>query len=104
NQVLFYQDNILPVLLSGLKDDTWRYQQLSAPLELLALHDPRGTQLKTLKAYFDQNCDLAQTCQTLHIHRNTLRYRLEKIEQETKLNFNNIADKTRLYLATLSQA
>lgn len=40
----------------------------------------------------------------LHIHRNTLRYRLEKIEQETKLNFNNIADKTRLYLATLSQA
>lgn len=103
NQVLFYQDNILPVLLSGLKDDTWRYQQLNAPLELLAQHDLRGTLLKTLKVYFDQNCDLAQTCQTLHIHRNTLRYRLEKIEQETKLNFNNIADKTRLYLATLSQ-
>ncbi|KLV06243.1 XRE family transcriptional regulator [Photobacterium aquae] len=97
--VLFYQDHILPVLLSSLKQDRWRYEQLMQPLHLLRANDPRGTLLRTLEVFFAQNCDLAQTCEALHIHRNTLRYRLERIEQETLLSFNNISDKTRLYLA-----
>jgi len=48
---------------------------------------------------FAQNCDACQTCQTLHIHRNTLRYRLERIEEITSLNINNLDDKLHLYLA-----
>jgi carbohydrate diacid regulator len=104
DNVLFYQDHILPVLLNGLKGDTWRQEQLLMPLVKLQQNDPRGVLIKTLKAFFVQNCDLAQTCEMLHIHRNTLRYRLEKIEQETSLNFNNISDKTRLYLSLLSQS
>lgn len=99
DSVLFYQDHLLPVLLHGLKQDPWRYEQLTAPLLKLQQHDPRGTLLKTLSVFFAQNCDLAQTCQALYIHRNTLRYRLDRIEQITSLNFNNITDKTRLYLA-----
>lgn len=102
--VLFYQDHILPVLLNGLKDDTWRQKQLQMPLVKLQQNDPRGVLIKTLKAFFVQNCDLAQTCEMLHIHRNTLRYRLEKIEQKTTLNFNNINDKTRLYLSVLNHS
>ncbi|MGF1785043.1 helix-turn-helix domain-containing protein [Photobacterium swingsii] len=104
NNILFYQDYMLPVLLSGLKKDPWRHEQLCAPLQKLQANDPRGVLLKTLKTFFVQNCDLAQTCQQLHIHRNTLRYRLEKIEQETSLNINNIQDKTRLYLAVLNHS
>ncbi|MGF1680709.1 sugar diacid recognition domain-containing protein [Photobacterium minamisatsumaniensis] len=100
--VLFYQDHILPVLLSGLRQDPWRYEQLKQPLVQLQQSDPRGTLLKTLQAYFAQNCDLAQTCESLHVHRNTLRYRLDRIEQETGLYFNNISDKTRLYLALIN--
>lgn len=103
NQVLFYQDHIVPVLLSGLRDDPWRYQQLRSPLQVLAAHDPRGLLLKTLRVYFAQNCDLAQTCEQLHIHRNTLRYRLDKIEKVTALNFNKISDKSRMYLALCTQ-
>ncbi|PSU44665.1 XRE family transcriptional regulator [Photobacterium frigidiphilum] len=103
DNVLFYQDHILPVLLNGLKGDTWRQKQLQMPLVKLQQNDPRGVLLKTLKAFFVQNCDLAQTCEVLHIHRNTLRYRLEQIEKETSLSFNNISDKTRLYLSLLSQ-
>ncbi|MGF1872851.1 sugar diacid recognition domain-containing protein [Photobacterium indicum] len=103
DNVLFYQDHILPVLLNGLKGDAWRQEQLLMPLVKLQQNDPRGVLIKTLKAFFVQNCDLAQTCEMLHIHRNTLRYRLEKIEKETSLNFNSISDKTRLYLSLLSQ-
>ncbi|MGL4984672.1 MAG: PucR family transcriptional regulator, partial [Plesiomonas sp.] len=104
NQVLFYQDHIVPVLLSGLRDDPWRYQQLQYPLQILANHDPRGLLVKTLRVYFAQNCDLAQTCDQLHIHRNTLRYRLDNIEKITSLNFNKISDKSRMYLALCTQA
>ncbi|MEL4204524.1 XRE family transcriptional regulator [Plesiomonas shigelloides] len=104
NQVLFYQDHIVPVLLSGLRDDAWRHQQLLRPLQMLAQQDPRGQLLKTLRVYFAQNCDLAQTCDQLHIHRNTLRYRLDKIEKITSLNFNEIGDKTRMYLALCAPA
>ena len=103
-QVFFYQDHILPVLLNQIKAEPWRYQQLQAPLEKLHCHDPRGSLIKTLTAFFDQNCDLAQTCQVLHIHRNTLRYRLDKIEQITNLKINKISDITRLYLAVISQS
>ena len=103
-QVFFYQDNILPVLLNKITAESWRYQQLQAPLENLKQHDPRGILIKTLIAFFDQNCDLAQTCQVLHIHRNTLRYRLDKIEQQTNLQINKINDITRLYLAIISQS
>ncbi|MCD9479845.1 sugar diacid recognition domain-containing protein [Photobacterium phosphoreum] len=103
-QVFFYQDHILPVLLNKIKDESWRYQQLQSPLDRLKQHDPRGILLKTLTAFFDQNCDLAQTCQVLHIHRNTLRYRLDKIEQQTNLKINKISDITRLYLAIISQS
>ncbi|WP_279143654.1 sugar diacid recognition domain-containing protein [Photobacterium phosphoreum] len=103
-QVFFYQDHILPVLLNKIKDESWRYQQLQSPLDRLKQHDPRGVLLKTLTAFFDQNCDLAQTCQVLHIHRNTLRYRLDKIEQQTNLKINKISNITRLYLAIISQS
>lgn len=103
NEVMFYQDHILPVLLSAVKNDSWRYEQLCQPLQKLKQNDPRGILLKTLKVFFVQNCDLAQTCEALHIHRNTLRYRLEKIEQETSLKISNISDKTRLYLAVINQ-
>ena len=102
-QVFFYQDHILPVLLHGLKEEHWRYEQLQRPLQDLKLQDSRGTLLKTLKVFFEQNCDLAQTSERLHIHRNTLRYRLDNIEEKTGLNINKLSDITWLYLAVLSQ-
>lgn len=97
--ILFYQDHKLSVLVGTLKQDQWRRAQLTEPLQQLRLKDDKGVLLKTLEAYFDQNCDLAQTCASLHIHRNTLRYRLEKIEQLTRLKINNLEDKVQLYLA-----
>lgn len=100
--ILFYQDNILPVLFHGMKQDTWRYEQLCQPVTQLKKKDSKGTLLKTLTVFFEQNCDVAQTCQNLYIHRNTLRYRLDKIKAETGLDINKIDDKTQLYLAVLN--
>ncbi|MBY6197025.1 sugar diacid recognition domain-containing protein [Vibrio hangzhouensis] len=97
--IMFYQDRKLSVLVSSIKQDPWRASQLKAPIEKLAAADSKQVLLKTLSTFFEQNCDLAQTCETLHIHRNTLRYRLDKIEQLTQLNINNLDNKVQLYLA-----
>lgn len=100
--IFFYQDYILPVLLSGLKQEPWRLEQIRLPVIQLTQNDPKGSLLKTLQVFFEQNCDLTQTCENLHIHRNTLRYRLDRITQETGLNVNSINDLIRLYLGVIS--
>ena len=98
-EVFFYQDHKLPVLMSSILSETWKAEQLRQPYDLLKQHDTKGILIRTLSEYFSQNCDASQTCQKLHIHRNTLRYRLEKTEQITSLNISNLNDKLQLYLA-----
>ncbi|MDM5330110.1 sugar diacid recognition domain-containing protein [Neobacillus sp. CF12] len=57
--------------------------------------------LDTLVELFKQNHSLKNTAQALHIHINTLHYRLKKIEEVTHLNPNQIHDLFCLYLAVL---
>ncbi|WP_394240196.1 sugar diacid recognition domain-containing protein [Vibrio astriarenae] len=97
-EVFFYQDYRLPVIMSSLLNEPWRREQLEQPYLALQKGDSKGLLVKTLKIYFLQNCDSALTCEKLHIHRNTLRYRLEKIEQITSLNINRIDDIMQLYI------
>jgi hypothetical protein len=53
------------------------------PLPILCKHDAdRGTDfLGSLLAYFDAGCDVTEAAKRLHVHRNTLRYRLQRIEE-----------------------
>jgi carbohydrate diacid regulator len=57
--------------------------------------------LDTLAELFKQNHSLKKTAQSLHIHINTLHYRLKKIDELTGLNPNTIHDLFCLYLAVL---
>jgi carbohydrate diacid regulator len=57
--------------------------------------------LLTLKELFRQNHSLKKTSDQLHIHINTLHYRLKKIDEYTQLSPNNIHDLLIMYLATL---
>ncbi|MGR5412672.1 sugar diacid recognition domain-containing protein [Vibrio astriarenae] len=98
-EVFFYQDYRLPVMMSSLLNEPWRREQLELPYQQLQSGDSKGLLIKTLKTYFAQNCDSALTCEKLHIHRNTLRYRMDKIEQITSLNINNIDNLMQLYIA-----
>ncbi|WP_054200546.1 sugar diacid recognition domain-containing protein [Clostridium baratii] len=48
--------------------------------------------LETFIAYFDMNGEKNKIADKLHIHRNTLNYRLKKIEEATSLNLENYID------------
>lgn len=100
--VMYYEDHALAVLLSAMPENDWRTRQLHAAINFLIENDTRGTLIRTLSVFFEQNCDLVQTCESLHIHRNTLRYRLQRISDITELDINKLEDRTLLYLSFLT--
>ncbi|MCH1928959.1 helix-turn-helix domain-containing protein [Shewanella sp. A25] len=97
-----FEDYALQVLLSGLKQD-WRGQVLSTPYQQLAKADKNGQLRKTLAAYINHFGDTQKCANTLFIHRNTLRYRLDKIQQITKADLQSLHGLLSLYLGQLIQ-
>ncbi|WP_062107214.1 CdaR family transcriptional regulator [Bacillus niameyensis] len=55
--------------------------------------------LITLKAYFANELSIKKTAAFLHIHINTLHYRIKKIEENTQLDLKVVDDLFNLYLA-----
>ncbi|WP_415881827.1 sugar diacid recognition domain-containing protein [Neptuniibacter sp. QD34_54] len=85
-----------------LKDslESWSGPQLLADYEKLVKKDSNGSLQKTLQVYFANNTDFSLTAESLHVHRNTLRYRLEKINDILDIDLKNLQDLFRLYIAT----
>ena len=54
-------------------------------LESLESRDD-DTQMKTVRAFFENNLNVSKTAESLYVHRNTLVYRLEKIRKMTGLD------------------
>lgn len=94
-----YYDLSLPVLLSGLGSG-WQAEQLRQPLLRINAVDKRsGTLRRTLDAWFAHNGHPLATAKALHIHRNTLDYRLRQISELTGLDLANTDDRLLLYVA-----
>ncbi|MDJ0349691.1 helix-turn-helix domain-containing protein [Cryobacterium sp. PH29-G1] len=55
-------------------------------------HDTKrgGPLMETLRAYLDNDAQPSKTCSALFIHRNSLNYRLRKIETLLRLNLNSV--------------
>ncbi|GIU02707.1 sugar diacid recognition domain-containing protein [Shewanella algidipiscicola] len=96
NKYLF-EDYALLVMLSGLQQD-WRGQQLLTPFQKLVEHDSNQQLRKTLAAYLNHFGDQGTCAKQLYIHRNTLRYRLDKISQITGVELSNLNGLLQLYL------
>lgn len=69
-------------------------------LEPLLSRGPRGeTLLATLRAYLDCGCGVEATAASLHVHPNTLRYRLNQIRVLTGADLNSFQDLVGLWWA-----
>lgn len=89
---------VLDILVKEMMP-SWNGDQLMNEYQKLVNEDKSGTLCKTIKVYFDQNTDFGSTAKALHIHRNTLRYRLDKIETILATELRNINNLVRFYLA-----
>ena len=95
-----YYDLALPVLLSGL-DAGWQAAHLRAPLQRLARDRSAAALQQTLDAWFANGESATATAGALRIHRNTLDYRLRRIEELTGLDLARSEDRLLLYVSAL---
>jgi len=74
--------------------------QEEALFSLLAYDKTHGAELiKTLEAFFSANCSPKEAAAILHVHRNTVLYRLERIAEITGHDLNDSEIRLRLHLA-----
>jgi len=67
---------------------------------LVAYDEAHGAELiRTLEAFFAANCSPKEAASLLHVHRNTVLYRLERIAEITGLDLNASDVRLRLHLA-----
>ena len=59
----------------------------------------RGSLVQTIDAYFNHHANVSQTAESLFIHRNTLLYRLERIQELTGQDINQPDMRLALHLA-----
>lgn len=86
----------LDTLLEKRMEDGFANPMIDKLIEYDRHHN---TQLvETLEAYLDENEHLQRTADKLHIHVNTLSYRLKRITEMTDLNLSNINLKFMVYL------
>jgi carbohydrate diacid regulator len=96
-----YYDQVLPVLLSGLGSG-WQAEQLRQPIAKLQAQDKNKELLqRTLETWFAHDGHSAATAEALHIHRNTLDYRLRRIGDITGLDPGKLEDRFLLYISAL---
>jgi len=93
-----YADLTLPVLLAGLGEG-WQADELRRPLARLAAQDRRGQLRRTLAVWFAHHMKGTATAQALHLHRNTLDYRLNRVAAITGLDLDRLDDCLLLYIA-----
>ncbi|HGS5165221.1 TPA: sugar diacid recognition domain-containing protein [Vibrio harveyi] len=96
---LSFSEYRIPVLLAPLAD-SWQGEQLAQAMTSLASADKSGQLVKTLEAYFHANGNANDCANALFIHRNTLRYRLDKISEVTGISTHDFTGLVELYIAS----
>ncbi|MFA1820407.1 PucR family transcriptional regulator [Virgibacillus oceani] len=69
---------------------------------LLKKSDKEIDLIETMKVYFRNNQSIQQTAEELYIHRHTLRYRLNQVEERTGLNMKSADERLRLELGVMA--
>lgn len=93
--IVFDEDLRLDMCLEDISPAT-KQELIKRTIEPL-IHDEEL--LHTLRTLFANDLSLKRTAEALHIHINTLHYRLKKIQDYTKLNVRHLEHIITLYLA-----
>jgi purine catabolism regulator len=100
-RVLAFSDLGVYRLLVRLRETPELWAFYRETLSKLADYDQRqrADLIKTLEAYFNHLGNLRATSEALHVHRNTLLYRLERIKDISGMDLSNAEEHFALWLA-----
>lgn len=96
-QFLGYDEVVLECLLSEVPNTS----KVNGIIQTLEEKDADGGLKETIIAYAESNDNTALVCEKLHVHRNTLNYRLSRIEELMACNPRRIKDMMLLYIAVI---
>jgi len=96
-KMVHFKELSLECLLSNLEVN----RELEEIMKNLSAGDSDGGLSETIFAYVIHTNSIPEICEQLHIHRNTLNYRLGKIEEITGYNPRCARDLMLLYLAAI---
>ncbi|MGE6632282.1 CdaR family transcriptional regulator [Bacillus sp. NPDC077027] len=95
--ILFDEDLMLELLIEDLSDEA-KHSFLERTISHLLPHQEL---MKTICMFIKQNHSLKQTAEVMHIHINTLHYRLKRVEELTGLDPKQMQDAVLFFLAFL---
>lgn len=91
------------LLLATVPDDVRRAysaRALGAVLDYDQAHHARL--METLEAFLATSCSWSRTAENLHLHVNTVRYRIQRVEELTGRDLSQMADRVDIFLALRS--
>jgi len=99
--VVFYKDIGIFSILAGVENEKLLEKYYKSWLEPLMKCDAQQEKAlcDTLEVYLQYNCKIADTANALFMHRNTLRYRLDKIESVLGKSLSDLSFCMELYFA-----
>ncbi|MFV0392893.1 MAG: PucR family transcriptional regulator, partial [Coprobacillaceae bacterium] len=94
----FFMDIAIEDIFQTIKKQDTHELYLHPALQILKEYDKQhnSSYLYTLEIFIRQFCSSQETCQILNIHRNSLLYRLDKIQEISKLDLKSNQTRTLL--------
>lgn len=101
NSIRYFEDIGLYYMISQIENKKMLEEYANKLLGPLIEADKYsdGNLYETLEAYFSHDCNANSTAESLYIHRNTMRYRLEKIQKLLNRNLSHLEECMELNLA-----
>ena len=92
-------------LLLAIDDKNTMKQYYDAKLGVLEKHDQNNGSdyLEFLKVYLNSNCSITDTADKLFIHRNTVVYKIKKINELLDCDLSELEVRVKLFLAIMLQ-
>ena len=103
NMIYYYEQLGLYQLFYDINNKTLLENFVHNILYSLTAYDKKyNTNLiQTLEVYLNKNCNLNQTAEILFIHRNTIKYRLQRIEEITNTSLDDAFTRLNFFNAIL---
>lgn len=100
-----YADHVIEAVVQAAVREMPKQALMHPALALLEAYDARhGTELlETLRAYLFTGRDVKQTVEQLHVHKNTLWYRLDRIRDIAGIDLNDAGGNVLVYLSLVNR-
>lgn len=101
--VFSYQDNAVDHLVKVVIDAGYGATFIHPAIDRVVAHDQKNQTelLMTLRTYLASQCNQVAAAQKLHIHRNSMKYRLQQLSEVMGLDLRKTSQHLRLLLSIL---